>query len=109
MKHWLLGVALVCFGSLASAQVIPLQLSTTTVCVPVVVSSFTTTAGYAATAMIPTKYVVNKAPYLQTYLTIQNLNATAGNEINCNSAPTVSTVSAPSPAATLGWSIPGAT
>lgn len=93
MKHWLFSVALVCFGSIASAQVVPAQLSTTTVCGPISISSQTPTQVYTP----PTA----SAPYIQPVVSFYNTSASSA--VYFSQSVNVSTQAA---SANLGWPIP---
>lgn len=93
MKHWLLGVALVCLGSAASAQVVPIGLSTGTTCAPVSISSSAPTAVF-----VPAAGPV--AGGFQLILSLYNLSAAS--KVFCSQDVAVSSQTASSH---LGWPV----
>ena len=97
MKHWLLSASLICFGNLASAQIVPAQLSTTTVCAPVSLSSSAPTAIWPSTT-------THSAPYIQAVVAIYNTSASSS--VFCSQDVAVSSVSTSTHA---GWPVTSGT
>lgn len=110
MKKLAIILALMAAATAARADVVTaVSLSSGTQCFSVTVTSYTHTAGYSGTAMIPAGMLNATAPWTSRVVSIQNRNATAANAIDCGHWVDVSTITAPTPATDLGWGIPGAT
>lgn len=109
MKKLAIILALMAAATAARADVVTsVSLSSGTQCFSVTVTSFSHTAGYVGTSMIPASMLNSAAPWTSHVVSIQNRNGSAANAIDCGHWVDVSTITAPTPATDLGWSIAGA-